>query len=135
MSICRVINLELLLKFGPKAWRVQNASLGAANARCALAVSPALHPAVLCSFLVCYAQLSSTLACQLVKLWAGLAVCRDLASTLCRLANEVADIKAQIDSVNRERKLQQTAAGQELAMLETEWQVRQRSTHCNSGTS
>jgi Breast carcinoma amplified sequence 2 (BCAS2) len=35
MSICRVINLELLLKFGPKAWRVQNASLGAANARCA----------------------------------------------------------------------------------------------------
>ena len=33
MSVCRVINLELLLKFGPKAWRVQNASLGAANAR------------------------------------------------------------------------------------------------------
>ena len=35
----------------------------------------------------------------------------------------MADLKAEIDSVNRERKLQQTAAGQELAALEAEWQV------------
>ena len=47
----------------------------------------------------------------------------------------MADIKAQIDSVNRERKLQQTAAGQELATLEAEWQVRRLPTrmqrqHC-----
>lgn len=32
---CRVVNLELLLKFGPKAYRVQNASLDAANSRSA----------------------------------------------------------------------------------------------------
>ena len=94
----------------------------------------------------CFLLFSAALGCavpssprhlhvSVLKLWAGLAVCRDSASPLCRLANEVADIKAQIDSVNRERKLQQTAAGQELAALETEWQVRQRSTHCNSGTS
>jgi Breast carcinoma amplified sequence 2 (BCAS2) len=38
----------------------------------------------------------------------------------------VADLKAEIDSVNRERKLQQTAAGQELAALEAEWQVSRR---------
>lgn len=67
----RVVNLELLLKFGPKAWRVQNASLEAANAR---------------------------------------------------LSREVAELRGQIDSVNRERKLQQTAAGQELATFEAEWQ-------------
>lgn len=45
----------------------------------------------------------------------------------CRLLQELADLKAQIDGVNRERKLQQTAAGQELGALEAEWQVRDKS--------
>lgn len=70
-----------------------------------------------------------------LKLWAGLVVRRHCTVMLCRLSHEVADIKAQIDSVNRERKLQQTAAGQELATLEAEWQVRRLPTrmqrqHC-----
>ncbi len=29
-----MVNLELLLKFGPKAWRVHNACLAAVNSRC-----------------------------------------------------------------------------------------------------
>mmetsp|Transcript_18191 Transcript_18191/g.54664 ORF Transcript_18191/g.54664 Transcript_18191/m.54664 type:complete len:310 (+) Transcript_18191:390-1319(+) len=66
----RVINLELLLKFGPKAWRVQNARLAAANGR---------------------------------------------------LEAEVAEVRAEVEAVNRERKLQQTAAGADLASLQTQW--------------
>lgn len=38
-----------------------------------------------------------------------------------RLSQEVAELKRQIDAVNRERKLQQTAAGGELAGLEDQW--------------
>lgn len=65
----RLLNLELLLKFGPDAWRMQNEGL------------------------------------------AGLAH---------RLQALLADTRQQIDGLNRERKLQQTAAGREIGQLEQE---------------
>lgn len=68
----RVVNLELLLKFGPKAWRVHNTRLSSSNAR---------------------------------------------------LEAEVALLRSHVDAVNRERKLQQTAAGSNLVALETQWQT------------
>lgn len=66
----RVVNLELLLNFGPKAWRVHNARLSSSNSR---------------------------------------------------LEAEVAHLKSQVDAVNRQRKLQQTAAGAKLDDLEAQW--------------
>jgi len=37
--LCRLMNLELLLKFGPTSWKVHNASLEAYNSRCAADVA------------------------------------------------------------------------------------------------
>lgn len=39
VRLSRVVNLELLLKFGPKAWRVHNARLSSSNTRCQLSRS------------------------------------------------------------------------------------------------
>lgn len=68
----RVVNLELMLKFGPKAWRVHNARLASSNTR---------------------------------------------------LEAEVAQLKNEVEAVNRERKLQQTTAGSKLVDLEAQWQA------------
>lgn len=40
-----------------------------------------------------------------------------------RLEQEAADVGQRIDQINRERKLQQTAVGQELADLQAEWRA------------
>ena len=66
----RLLNLELLLKFGPTTWRAHNEAL---------------------------------------------------ASHVGRLQDEVADTRGAIDQLNRERKLQQMAAGKELRQLESEY--------------
>ena len=39
-----------------------------------------------------------------------------------RLEKEATELQARIDFINRERKLQQTAVGADLADLEAEWQ-------------
>lgn len=39
----------------------------------------------------------------------------------CRLEAEVAGVREEVEAVNRERKLQQTAAGADLAALEDRW--------------
>ena len=46
---CRLMNLELLLKFGPAAWKVHNASLEAHNSRCA-AMTRAMHDLIVCTW-------------------------------------------------------------------------------------
>ncbi len=66
----RLLNLELLLKFGPAAWRAHNEALAAHGAR---------------------------------------------------TAGEAAAARADVEALNRERKLQQMAAGHELAALEAEY--------------
>lgn len=68
----RLLNLELLLKFGPGAWRAHNERLAA--------VTSALQAAA-------------------------------------------ADARTQVDALNRERKLQQMAAGREIGLLEREHHV------------
>lgn len=40
-----------------------------------------------------------------------------------RLEAEVAQLKSEVDAVNRERKLQQTTAGSKLVDLEAQWQA------------
>jgi pre-mRNA-splicing factor SPF27 len=64
------MNLELLLKYGPGIWRIQNDALG-------------LY--------------------------------------LRQQQSELAEVRRQVNDLNRERKLQQTAAGRELAKLEQEY--------------
>ncbi|KAI7836667.1 hypothetical protein COHA_009443 [Chlorella ohadii] len=66
----RLLNLELLLKFGPDSWRMHNEALSA---------------------------------------------------FVTRLQEQLAAVKRQVDTLNRERKLQQHAAGSELSKLEAEY--------------
>ena len=66
----RLVNLELLLKFGPDAWRMHN---------------------------------------------------EQLAAFVARLQSQLADVRRHVDDLNRERKLQQHAAGAELGALEAEY--------------
>jgi pre-mRNA-splicing factor SPF27 len=66
----RLVNLELLLKFGPDSWRMHN---------------------------------------------------EVLASFVARLQEQLAGVRRQVDDLNRERKLQQHAAGGELGKLEAEY--------------
>ncbi|PRW44377.1 pre-mRNA-splicing factor SPF27-like protein isoform B [Chlorella sorokiniana] len=66
----RLLNLELLLKFGPDSWRLHNEALSA---------------------------------------------------FVTRLQEQLAAVKQQVDTLNRERKLQQHAAGSELGKLEAEY--------------
>lgn len=66
----RLLNLELLVKYGPVTWRAHNEAV---------------------------------------------------ASYVSRLEGEVAAARGAIDELNRERKLQQTAAGRELATLQEEY--------------
>ncbi|KAI3428653.1 hypothetical protein D9Q98_007476 [Chlorella vulgaris] len=66
----RLLNLELLLKFGPDAWRAHN---------------------------------------------------EQLAAFVARLQAQLADVRRRVDDLNRERKLQQHAAGAELGQLEAEY--------------
>ena len=65
-----MLNLELLLKFGPDAWRLHNEMLG---------------------------------------------------SYAAQVQEQLAAARRAIDALNRERKLQQTAAGREIAALEGEY--------------
>ena len=71
-SACRLVNLELLLKFGPDSWRMHN---------------------------------------------------EVLASFVARLQEQLAGVRRQVDDLNRERKLQQHAAGGELGKLEAEYRI------------
>lgn len=66
----RLLNLELLLKFGPNSWRAHNEAL---------------------------------------------------ASHVMRVQGQAAEAAAAVEDLNRERKLQQTAAGRELRALEAEY--------------
>lgn len=66
----RLLNLELLLKFGPDSWRMHNEAL---------------------------------------------------ASFVARLQDQLSRVRRQVDDLNRERKLQQHAAGAELGALQAEY--------------
>jgi pre-mRNA-splicing factor SPF27 len=66
----RLLNLELLLKYGPNAWRAQNEALS---------------------------------------------------SHLSHLQTQLTSTRQAVDALNQERKLQQTAAGKELGVLESEY--------------
>lgn len=66
----RLLNLELLLKFGPRTWRAHNEAV---------------------------------------------------AAHVARLQAALAQTRAAVDDLNRERKLQQTAAGRELRQLEGDY--------------
>ena len=52
---CRLMNLEMLLKFGPAAWKVHNASLEAHNSRCA-AITLGMHDVIILKQSACQAK-------------------------------------------------------------------------------
>ncbi|PRW44378.1 pre-mRNA-splicing factor SPF27-like protein isoform A [Chlorella sorokiniana] len=96
----RLLNLELLLKFGPDSWRLHNEALSAFVTR-------------LQEQLAAVKQQVDTLNRE--RQLQHSFVTNSISSTNCNAACP------QVDTLNRERKLQQHAAGSELGKLEAEY--------------
>jgi pre-mRNA-splicing factor SPF27 len=116
----RIANLELLLKFGPNTWRAQSQLSAAAGKQ---------FEAQLTDMRKQVGDAVQSVAAPADKavprlLCNGAAACRPISNPLIGTYRSVPDAPppgSQIDALNRERKVQQMAAGMELRRLEDEW--------------